>query len=63
MKHNNGTYKLNNNNKNNINNINNNNSNNFSATSFNLGTLDEFVNNGDLEDLYSILWSDVYPDS
>lgn len=53
----------NNNNKNNINNINNNNSNNFSATSFNLGTLDEFVNNGDLEDLYSILWSDVYPDS
>lgn len=42
---------------------NNNNNNSFSATSFNLGTLDEFVNNGDLEDLYSILWSDVYPDN
>ncbi|CAI4039255.1 hypothetical protein SMKI_07G2360 [Saccharomyces mikatae IFO 1815] len=53
----------NNNNINNNNNNNNNNSNNFSATSFNLGTLDEFVNNGDLEDLYSILWSDVYPDN
>ncbi|CAI1998138.1 hypothetical protein SEUBUCD650_0G02510 [Saccharomyces eubayanus] len=62
-----------NNNNNNINNTtttttttnnnNNNNNTNFPPTSFNLGTLDEFVNNGDLEDLYSILWSDVYPDT
>lgn len=29
---------------------------------FNLGTLDEFVHKGDLNDLYSTLWSDLYSD-
>ncbi|EDO17617.1 hypothetical protein Kpol_1061p42 [Vanderwaltozyma polyspora DSM 70294] len=28
--------------------------------SYNLGTLDEFVNNGDLNDLYNTLWRDLY---
>lgn len=29
---------------------------------FNLGTLDEFVHKGDLNNLYSMLWSDLYSD-
>ncbi|CCF58936.1 hypothetical protein KAFR_0F03400 [Kazachstania africana CBS 2517] len=31
-------------------------------SSFNLGTLDEFVNT-DMESLYNVLWSDLYPDA
>lgn len=30
---------------------------------YNLGTLDEFVNNTDMNDLYNVLWSDLYSDS
>ncbi|CCD24668.1 drug-responsive transcription factor PDR1 NDAI_0D03540 [Naumovozyma dairenensis CBS 421] len=30
---------------------------------YNLGTLDEFVNNTDLSDLYNVLWSDLYSDA
>lgn len=33
-----------------------------SYKAYNLGTLDEFVNNGDLNDLCSTLWSDLYSD-
>ncbi|QLL32919.1 hypothetical protein HG536_0D04410 [Torulaspora globosa] len=29
-------------------------------TGYNLGTLDEFISNGDLNDLYKVLWSDLY---
>ncbi|AQZ17110.1 PDR3 (YBL005W) and PDR1 (YGL013C) [Zygosaccharomyces parabailii] len=32
------------------------------SNKFNLGTLDEFVHKGDLNDLYSTLWSDLYSD-
>ena len=30
------------------------------TNSYNLGTLDEFINNGDLNDLYNTLWKDLY---
>lgn len=33
------------------------------SKSYNLGTLEEFVNNTDLNDLYSVLWNDNIPDS
>lgn len=33
-----------------------------SYKAYNLGTLDEFVNNGDLNDLCNTLWSDLYGD-
>lgn len=32
---------------------------NSSSASFNLGTLDEFVNHGDLNDIFNTLWSDL----
>lgn len=34
----------------------------FSNQGYHLGTLDEFINNGDLNDLCNALWSDLYTD-
>ncbi|CCD24669.1 Zn(II)2Cys6 transcription factor NDAI_0D03550 [Naumovozyma dairenensis CBS 421] len=33
------------------------------GAAFNLGTLDEFVNNADIDDLYNVLWGDLYTDA